>query len=379
MRRRIAAATAACCVLAGLAFVAQSQSAPNAVELPHAAPPSADQPSTTDIELETVLVIGEQPGPGLWKVTKGDHVLWILASHDPLQARMTWRTTQVEARIAESKEVLYPPNIEIEPSVGFFKMLSLIPAIPAALKVGKNPDGAGLDDIVPPAAYARWLELRDKYWVKFGKKAKVDDAEQWRPSVAIQMLQSWADTKSGLSRGRVHGFVQRTATKHKVPIRRLPAIKRAVKVEDNIRAMLKEAAVVPQAEITCFEQALDKLEPALELAKQRANAWARGDIAKLRELHRDNRPSDYCFYTTALALTANGSKNSANARKMLDSFIWHEEQAYAQSQRDWLAAAQKVLDKNQSTFSVLPVGDLTRAGGFVDKLRALGYTVEEPL
>ena len=34
--------------------------------------------------LETVLVSGEQPGPGMWKVSKGDHVLWIVGIQTPV-------------------------------------------------------------------------------------------------------------------------------------------------------------------------------------------------------------------------------------------------------------------------------------------------------
>ncbi len=355
--RRIAAGMAACCLL-------------TAAVLP------AEQPA--DPELETILVVGEQPGPGLWKVSRGDHVLWILPRHDPLQVRMTWRTANVEARIAESKEVLYPPEVHIEPSVGVFRILSLLPAIPAALRAVKNPGGVKLQKVLPPATYARWLELRGKYFIQFNKKAKEEDLEEWRPSLALTMLQGRATAKSGLARGRVDGFVQWAARKHKVPINRPPTITRAVKVEKNIRGMLNEAAAQPQAEIACFEQGLEALEPEFELARMRANAWAIGDIAKLRELHRDSKPADQCTVKTVLALAERGSKDAASARKMLESAMWHEEQGQVQAQRDWLAAAQKALDRNASTFSVLPIGDLLRPGGYLDMLRARGYTVEDP-
>jgi hypothetical protein len=31
-------------------------------------------------EMQEVVVTGEQPGPGLWQVSKGDHVLWVLGT-----------------------------------------------------------------------------------------------------------------------------------------------------------------------------------------------------------------------------------------------------------------------------------------------------------
>src|SRR5215831_2532541 len=29
---------------------------------------------------EEILVTGEQPGPGLWKIVKGDHAIWVLGT-----------------------------------------------------------------------------------------------------------------------------------------------------------------------------------------------------------------------------------------------------------------------------------------------------------
>ena len=51
-------------------------------------------------ELPTIVVSGEQPGPGLWKVTSGDHVLWILGTLSPLPKNMHWQPKDVEAAIA---------------------------------------------------------------------------------------------------------------------------------------------------------------------------------------------------------------------------------------------------------------------------------------
>jgi hypothetical protein len=331
-----------------------------------------------DVELETVLVIGEQPGPGLWKVTHGDHVMWILPSLNPLQSRLNWHTQEVEARLAASQEVLLPPEVEVNPSVGVMDVLRLLPAIPAALKVGKNPGGAKLQKVVPPAAHARWLELRQRYYVQLGKKSKEEDLEEWRPSVALMMLGGMVQIKNQLGNGRVNYFVMEAAKKNKVPVNRPPRILRVVKLEKNIRGMLKDAAAVPPAEITCFVEGLEKLEPDVALMKARANAWARGDIPKLKELHRQPELADACMFSTVTALTDGDSRNATAARKMLEAFMWHDQQGRVQAQRDWVSAAGKSLGKNASTFAVLPVADMFRAGGYLDSLQAAGYVVEEP-
>ena len=66
-----------------------------------AAPPMVDNPST-------VLVVGQRPGPGMWKISKGDHVLWVFATYSPLPVKMQWRSQQVEAIISQSQLYLVP-------------------------------------------------------------------------------------------------------------------------------------------------------------------------------------------------------------------------------------------------------------------------------
>ena len=60
-------------------------------------------PAQDPEDMETVLVTGEQPGPGLWKVSRDGHVMWVLGSIGALPDTITWRTKEIEARIAESQ------------------------------------------------------------------------------------------------------------------------------------------------------------------------------------------------------------------------------------------------------------------------------------
>ena len=93
-------------VLVGLWLVSLSQL--------HAAAPPAEPASTPDPapirDLETLVVHGVQPGPGLWKVSKDDHVLWILGTASPLPDRIQWQSGEVEAIVARSQQVLLPPS-----------------------------------------------------------------------------------------------------------------------------------------------------------------------------------------------------------------------------------------------------------------------------
>ena len=48
----------------------------------------------TEPPLEEILVVGEQPGPAMWRVSKGDHTLWIFATLEPLPKDMVWRSKE---------------------------------------------------------------------------------------------------------------------------------------------------------------------------------------------------------------------------------------------------------------------------------------------
>lgn len=324
-------------------------------------------------ELEDVVITGEQPGPGLWKVSKGDHVLWILASHSPLPRGMTWRSQKIEARIIESQEVLYGGEVNIAPDISLLRGITLIPA---ALKAGKIPDRKTLKDVLPADTYGKWLALRLKYM------GKDDDVERHRPAIALGELKSAASGRSGLEGGpNVFEFVGAVRKKHRIPANRLPAINRTIKVEDP-RGMLKSAQKLQLPDVDCFTQGLDQVEPEIERARTIANAWARGDIAKLRSLHRNVRLIDAirenCAYTLVAAVNDDNSRDAVRMKKMLADMEWHLEQAIVQSQRDWVAAAQKSLEKNRSTFTVLGLAEIFSPEGHLQKLRELGYTVEEP-
>ncbi len=59
--------------------------------------------------------------------------------------------------------------------------------------------------------------------------------------------------------------------------------------------------------------------------------------------------------------------------------MWHGEWAGVQARKEWQAAAQVAIERNESTFAVLGLNDVLGADGPLAKLQALGYTVEEPL
>src|SRR5688572_6175215 len=89
------------------------------------APSFAAEPPAAPRVLETVVVSGVQPGPGLWKVSRGDHVLWVLGTLQPLPKRMTWEPREVVAKIESAQEVLLPGGAQIAVSGGPLRAMLL--------------------------------------------------------------------------------------------------------------------------------------------------------------------------------------------------------------------------------------------------------------
>jgi uncharacterized protein YbaP (TraB family) len=300
--------------------------------------------------LETVVVSGEQPGPGLWRVSKDGHEMFILGTLSPLPRKMKWISRDVEATIARSQEILLGPSAQLSVDGGVFGAVLLLPSL---LGVRNNPDEKKLADVLPPELYARWVPLRDKFLGRGGA------IEKRRPLVAAAELYENAVERSGLVLGGVVGpVVEKAAKKHKVPTTE-PEV--AIKIAEP-KSVIKEFKRTALDDGECFAQTLTRVESDLEPMKARANAWASGDIEALRALpYVDQRLAcDRAF----LGVAAAKRTGLTDLRERLAVV--------------WLDAAEKALAKNETTFAALPIAQILEADGLVERLRAKGYTVEAP-
>jgi len=314
----------------------------------HAATPETPPPDAAT--LEEVLVTGQQPGPGLWKVTDeaSGHVLWILGNHSPLPKKMTWRSHELEAVLASSQQLLAP--VSVDASVGPLGGITLLPSL---VGVRHNPDDKRLQDVVPPDLYARWLPLKARYL------GNDDSAEQWRPLFAAQELYLAALKQNNLvPYDGVWPAVEKLARKSRVQIVE-PEIQLKVA---KARSAIKEFKSTPLDDVECFARTLRRMESDLELMRDRANAWAVGDVARLRQLAPVERAS------------------ACIGALLNSSFI--QERGYGDMpqrlQAAWVEAAVAALARNASTVSVLSVDEILKPDGYVAQLRSKGYRIDEP-
>ncbi|HEX5161652.1 MAG TPA: TraB/GumN family protein [Steroidobacteraceae bacterium] len=321
--------------------------------------PQAEPPG--DSPMEEVVVTGEFPGPGLWKVTRANdpagHVLWIVGDPPPLPKRMKWKSREVEAVAVSAQEILMDASVSMKPDeeIGLFKGLSLLPSV---LKARKNPGDATLRSQVPADVYERWLVQKKKFLGSDG------GVERWRPLFAADKLRREAFDDLGLREsGMVWDVVGRLAKKHKIKTTR-PSVPFTFPTE-GLKDRIKEFSRQPLADQECFATTLDLTEALSDTVTQerRARAWATADLATLESLPPLPNP----FLPCAMALLATDF-----AKQVIPADI--REQVYAL----WIDAAGKSLEANQTTLAIVPLAKLTREGGYLERLRAKGYLVEPP-
>jgi len=323
-----------------------------ALSAPGWVPAPAQADALPDTTVPSILVVGQRPGPALWKVSKGDNVLWIFGSYSPLPSQMEWRSQQVETVLANSQELLDTPGTVI--SVGWGNSLNMITALPFLAGVKKNVDGGRLQDQVPADVYARWTVLKQKY---IGNDAAI---EEERPMFAAQTLSSRARKVAGMNGGEaVTRRIYELGKNWKIPVTTT-----AVRVPiENPRETLRDFKKSRLDDVACFTQTIDRFEKDLDTMRRRANAWAMGDLALMRQLDFPDEKIA-CNAAVVDSKWLNNVKGASDMRQRVKT--------------SWLAAAEKSLGANRSTLAVLSMSELTSPDGMLAALRARGYQVDEP-
>jgi len=321
----------------------------------HAAEPVTPEP------IEEVIVTGEFPGPGMWKVSRPDdaagHLMWIVGEPPPLPRRLKWKSGEVEAVLMRSREILLDAALRVEPDekIGVFRGLSLLPS---ALKARRNPDDVTLRERLPPDVYARWLVQKKRYL------GSGDGVEKWRPIFAADKLRREAFDDLGLrANGMVWEEVGRLAQRQKKKVT-TPNLKFTFQA-DQLKARIREFSREPLADTECFRVTLDLVDALADAATQerRARAWATADLDALESLPALPNPNLPC----AMALL-----DSQVAQDLLPADL--REQLHAL----WVDSAVAALAANETTLAIVPLAKLTRPDGYLARLRAKGFTIEPP-
>ena len=301
------------------------------------------QSAATVEPIEEVQVSGERPGPGLWKIRRGDNTVYVLGTTSPLPRRITFRSRELEAVLAEAG-LFIPTRPSVDVKAGPIRLVRLYRDW---RKLRRNPGDVGLDAVLSPELYARFSAARTRFAPRDRKM------EQLRPLIAAGEIYRAAIEGSGLElNSDVAGQIRKLAKRAKVPIWE------AEQRVDDPQALLAEIGrVSPAAEQACLAATLARSEQDLPSLRARAIAWTIGDIEALRSQTADDQ-LDAC-----LGAIMGGPRMAAIAREF---------------DQLWFDAVRDSLEQHKVALAVTPIQRLLRRDGVLAQFAALGYTIEAP-
>jgi hypothetical protein len=326
-----------------------------------ALPPQVrSQPTSASEAPEEFVVVGRQPGPPLWRVTNGDKVLWIFPYLSPVPKDMIWETDKVEKLVAEAQELILMPQQGASASpLLVLNPINLFRGWRLAKRLVRNPDGASLQDSLPPDLHARFATLQARYF------PRENDVDELRPIVAGGRMSSIIQREEGLvDGGDILASLRRLTRRNKDAVRTDVSVN--VELEGSFRDLARRAETMmeslePAQELACFEQQLLHMEQDLEYMKSRANAWARGYVDEFRDIPLVGEEGNACMDLIA----------ASSERELILEIE-------TRMRTMWLQAAERALATNHSTFAILPIDSLISADGLLSELKAKGYEVREP-
>ncbi|NYZ62707.1 TraB/GumN family protein [Luteimonas deserti] len=296
------------------------------------------------VDMNVVVVSGSQPGPGLWRVRRGENTLYILGRQSPLPKGISWRSEEVREVLAEAGVVLGPPGMRVGAGIGIFRGLTMLPA---AMRASRNPDGATLDELLPADVYQRWSVLKARY---IGRDRGI---ERKRPAIAVYELYRAALEANGLREGAVITPVLDEVLKARGMT--LTPTTLEVKIDDPRAALaeFRKEGLKPE-DVACVRDTLDLIERGLPQVAARANAWAVGDLDVLRATAGQSSQVQACMSSFLQTETAR--------KRGLDDLD-------AQVRAHWVKAADEALTRHRVSFATLSIDDLLGTSGYLAALR----------
>ncbi len=304
------------------------------------ADPDTTSPDIDETGLEVVLVLGEQPGPALWKVSSGDHVMWILGEISPYPRKAKWRSKRFETLLGNSQELLLDFSGYWRAGNNDTRRLAY---------AEKLPDGVNLKDVISPDLYKR-VEAT-------ARRFHAPGLEKLRPFAATNRL-----VVSAMESMDMKAFSARFAV---APLARRGHIKITYFAAPEIAFDERLRNWQHASNAICLERLVGVIGDGGSGVRRLANAWSVGDIGALRQLVPAFSFSRDGFRAGPCAAAMHGGERQAANYKLRRT-------------QSWLGAAKRALKNNRRTMAVVPMSELFASDGYLASLRAEGFEITEP-
>ncbi len=264
--------------------------------------------------------------PPLWRVSMGEHVLWVVGTIRPLPEGFTkqpWSGPRLQQVAADATIYVGPPMIETRIS----NPLAALNALRHYNALRRIPQRQTLADLLPAAMYVRFEQMRQRLGVRSRSVTRL------RPMLAANKLLGVALKKNGLT--------DRDFSKS---VRRLAKRNGASTVQPEVKVSIGEAVVLirslPESiELECMQATLDYLENDIHNAELTASLW------------RDGRLSDLYRYDYSLIDRCADAAFSGDSADAVRQRAWQL----------WRQAMLNALQHHALSIASLPLQELTRA------------------
>lgn len=262
--------------------------------------------------------------PAMWKLTKGDSVVWVMGTLSLWPADFQWKQVRFLRVLKGSRQLLVPASK--------YQRMRSDPSLP----------GQTLKDVLTPETYQRFTTAVE------AEGLSTEAYSGLRPAWAGYRFTSDFLTRHKISTTYYPPAVRQLAADNHVPI---------VEVADTGLKSLDEhfSRMDPADAEACLNDYLDNIRYYQFDMPSVADAWAHSDLKTVLQYYRD--PS----YITCLLKT-----RSATAS--------YDEQAVDRMTR----AIREALNKPGKVVAVVIVTDLLRKHGVLDRLKAEGVEITVP-
>jgi uncharacterized protein YbaP (TraB family) len=302
--------------------------------------PDLSGQQTDESGMEVVLVLGQQPGPGLWKVSSGEHVMWILGEISPYPRKVKWTSKRFENLLGNSQELLLDFSGYWRADHTDTRRLAMAELL---------PNGVKLKDLISP-------ELDHKFEA-IARRFDASGLEELYPFAATNRLVVSAMDSMDMKAFSARFTAEQLARKRRVKVTYVSAPE--LPFEDRLKNWQHPSNTV------CLERLLATIGDGGAGVRRLANAWSVGDIGALRQLVPSYSFSRDGFRAGECAAAMHGGEGQAADYKRRRT-------------RTWLNQAKRALRNNGRTMAVVPMSELFAPDGYLAALRAAGYEISEP-
>ena len=320
---RATARAMACLVMLGATMPAIA-AAQTTADTPTAAAPVARPWS----DITEVVVRAHAPGPAMWKLTRGDATVWVMGTLHVAPKAITWDATRFR-RILTGAHVLILPRIIQDDPVSEQDM---------ELSGSKQ-----LSDVVSAPAYTRFQS--DLQQENFDG---LPNGLAYQPAWAGVWLIGHVYQAHGITTHIVPPEVATYAAQSGV------AVKYVDRHTNRLQAR-QYSRMDKTAGEACLDDYLDGIDHDLTTVDLMGKAWAEGDVPTILANHREPAWVK-CFLAQP---------------KYAQTY-----ETYAVD--DMVKAVDDALKMPGKSVAVMPLSDLLRRDGILDRLRAEGVTITAP-